>query len=186
MFKKLITFVKSLFSPVKIDNSKVDEYIESQRAKQYIAANDFVSASEGSQSKPEKEEKPKVKKQDPVAKNLNEKLKGVELPVYAQGKKLPPKAKRQYIKQAQSSQGRKFSQSPSGYGYSQVNHDAAMTAGALGGVATYAAVMAGDEPERSVDSCTTSYSSRSSSSYDSSYDSSSYDSSSSSSSSSCD
>lgn len=169
MFKKLFSWVKSIFVPVKIDNSKVDEYIESQRVKKYIAANDFVSESEGSRSEPEKEEKPEVKKQDPIAKKLNEKLKGVELPVYAQGKKLPPKAKRKYIKQAQSNKGRKFSDSPSGYGYSQVNHhDTTMTAGVLGGMATYAAVMANDEPSRS---CSSSSSSSSYESSSSSYDS---------------
>jgi len=36
-------------------------------------------------------------------KSLNEQLKGVELPTYAKGKTLPPKAKRQFIKQAKTS-----------------------------------------------------------------------------------
>lgn len=36
-------------------------------------------------------------------KPLNEQLKGVELPAYAKGKTLPPKAKRQFIKQAKVS-----------------------------------------------------------------------------------
>jgi hypothetical protein len=201
MFKKLFSWVKSIFVPVKIETSKVDEYINSQKyvtnvqdpqkIKEYVETNGLDVKSESvrfTESKTRKlgadlkedeflvsvdidKKTVKVSKLEKVppkkAKPLNEKLKEVELPVYAQGKKLPPKAKRKFIKEAQNSAARS--------GTSQVNsnNDVALTAGVLGGIGTYAAVMASDEPSRSCSSSSYSSSYESSSS---SYDSSSYDS----------
>lgn len=128
-------------------------------------------------------------------KPLNEQLKGVELPAYAKGKTLPPKAKRQYIKQAQSAPARKFSESPTSYGSSQVHHNAGIDPvnAALYGYAA-ATILSDDTPAAQpapVEECrssaaTSTYSSSyssyddssnySSSSSSSSYDSSSYDS----------
>lgn len=212
MFKKLFSWVKSIFVPVKIETSKVDEYINSrkyvnnvqapQKVKEYVEAVGLNVKSESVRFTKPKIQKfetdleenevvvgvnidkktVKVSKLEKVppkkAKPLDEKLKEVDLPVYAQGKKLPPKAKRKFIKEAHNSTSR------SGTTQVNSNNDVPLTAGVLGGIGTYAAVMASDEPSRS---CSSSSSSSSYESSSSSYDSSSYDSgSSSSSSSSCD
>lgn len=134
-------------------------------------------------------------------KPLDEQLKGVELPTYAQGKKLPPKAKRQYIDQAKRVAPRKMSDNPASYGNSQVNSGIDPVNAAVYGYAA-ATILSDDTPSSpapapveecrsssatstyssSYSSSDDSYSSSSYSSSSSSYDSSSYDSGSSSSS----
>lgn len=122
MIKKFVAWVKALFAPAKIEDAKVDEYI----AKQSRTVNEvrFSKAEDRPLSQPlaknevlvsvdtEKETarvitvetRTRVEKAPATPpKPLNEQLKGVELPSYAKGKTLPPKAKRQYIKQAKVS-----------------------------------------------------------------------------------
>ncbi|UZZ64221.1 hypothetical protein A54_257 [Septuagintavirus sv54] len=202
MIKKFVAWVKSLFIPLEVETAAIDKYIAKQaEQRQETASVKFSPVETRSLEEPLKEnevlvglnikdktmkvvdisvERPKSQATPP--KPLDEQLKGVELPSYAQGKKLPPKAKRQYIDQARRAAPRKMSDSPNGYGTSQVDPQVA----ALGGVATYAAVMSSSEDRTSSSSSYCSSSRSSSYESSSSYDSYSSDSSSSSSSSSCD
>lgn len=199
MFKKIIAWVRSLFVKVEIDQDKVDDYIT-------VQSRQYQSAKEKSWSR--NIEKPKVVNVQVVPttqeaieslqqevdralasrapatppKPLNEQLKGVELPVYAQGKKLPPKAKRQFIEQAKSRSlaptSRLLDDTPQN---PVVTHGADPATAAMYGYA--AATLLADTPtsipaveecrsEAAVSSYSSSYESSSSSSYDSgSYDS---------------
>lgn len=136
-------------------------------------------------------------------KPLNEQLKGVELPAYAKGKTLPPKAKRQFIKQAKVSgspaQARRLDDTPHSTGGYVTSHGIDPVNAAMYGYAA-ATILSDDTPSAPapVEECRSSaatsayssshsssddgYSSSSYSSSSSSYDSSSYDSGSSSSS----
>lgn len=138
-------------------------------------------------------------------KPLDEQLKGVELPTYAKGKTLPPKAKRQFIKQAKTSgspaSARRLDDTPHSTGGHVASHGIDPVNAALYGYAA-GAILSDDTPSSpapapveecrssaatstyssSYSSSDDSYSSSSYSSSSSSYDSSSYDSGSSSSS----
>ena len=133
MIKKFVAWVKALFAPVKIDDVKVDEYIAKQSRRTHSESDVVLKATvkgndvtftkpqdDNSQvvnvtvvpSTPESVEKVeadlkaagiKIPVEKTPPKPLNEQLKGVELPTYAKGKTLPPKAKRQFIKQAKVS-----------------------------------------------------------------------------------
>lgn len=144
MIKKFVAWVKSLFVPVTIKETNVDEYIAAQQRRTYVEPDDvvlsvtvkgdqetaratetlstvrFVQAEERGIDEPVKENevitgvdiangtvnvttveiKPIDRNPATPPKRLNEQLKEVELPSYAQGKKLPPKAKRKYIAEA--------------------------------------------------------------------------------------
>jgi hypothetical protein len=127
-------------------------------------------------------------------KPLNEQLKGVELPAYAKGKTLPPKAKREYIKRAGSpAPARRLDDTPHSTGGHVASHGIDPVNAALYGYAA-ATILSDDTPAAQpapVEECrssaaTSTYSSSyssyddsssySSSSSSSSYDSSSYDS----------
>lgn len=120
MIKKFVAWLKALFAPAKIEDARVDEYIAKQS--QRSTWERHMGKTE-SRTHVEAEVVRKVKAPPTPPKPLNEQLKGVELPIYAKGKTLPPKAKRQYIKQARSAPARKFSESPTSYGSSQVHHN---------------------------------------------------------------
>lgn len=212
MIKKFVAWVKALFAPAKIDDVKVDEYIAKQSQTQTINQVRFTKA----ETRPLDEqlddnqvvvavdpaeqtkrvvtvETRSTVREVPVEKTppkpLNEQLKGVELPAYAKGKTLPPKAKRQFIKQAKVSgtPARRLDDTPHSTGGHVASHgidpvNAALygyTAGAILSDDTPAAQPAPVEECRSF-SATSTYSSSYSSS-DDSYSSSSYGSSSSSS-----
>lgn len=144
MIKKFVAWVKSLFVPVTIKETNVDEYIAAQQRRTYVEPDDvvltvtvkgdqetaratetlstvrLVEAAERGIDEPVKENevitgvdiangtvnvatveiKPVDRNPATPPKRLNEQLKEVELPSYAQGKKLPPKAKRKYIAEA--------------------------------------------------------------------------------------
>lgn len=208
MIKKFVAWVKALFSPAKIEDVKVDEYIakqssapagvlQSKNVKVTICGKELTGFSE----------KREVVVEAPK-KSLDEQLKEVELPTYARGKKLPPRAKRQYIAQGKRpAPARRLDDTPHSTGGHVTSHGIDPVNAALYGYA--AATIVNDhgvvtkappvEECRSTAATSTysssysshrddshSYSNHSSSSYgsssDSSYDSSSYDSGSSSSS----
>lgn len=126
MIKKFVAWVKALFAPAKIDDVGVDEYIAKQSQTQTVNQVRFskpetrhlgeqlddnqvvvaVDPAEQTKRVVTVETRSTVR-EVPVEKTppkpLNEQLKGVELPAYAKGKTLPPKAKRQFIKQAKTS-----------------------------------------------------------------------------------
>lgn len=131
MIKKFVAWVKALFAPAKIDDAKVDEYIAKQSRRTHdesdVVLKATVKGDEVTFTKPQEDDRQVVNvtvvpsTKESVAKveadlkeagikvpptppkPLNEQLKGVELPAYAKGKTLPPKAKRQFIKQAKAS-----------------------------------------------------------------------------------
>lgn len=144
MIKKFVAWVKSLFVPVQIKESSVDEYIAAQERRTHVEPTDvvltvtvkgdqetaratetlstvrFVGAEKRGIDEPVKENevvtgvdiangtvnvtkveiKPAERKPATPPKRLNDQLREVELPSYAQGKKLPPKAKRKFIAEA--------------------------------------------------------------------------------------
>lgn len=176
MFKKFVAWVKALFVPVVIREESVDQFINAQRR---VHTEPVIRKVEAPVVEP-------VVQKSPVTppKPLNEQLKGVELPSYAKGKTLPPKAKRQYIKQAQSAPARKFSESPASYGSSQVHHNSGIDPVNAAVYGYAAATILDDTPAAAapvVEECRSSSSSSYSPSYSSYDDSSSYSSSSSSS-----
>lgn len=199
MIKKFVAWVKALFAPAKIDDVKVDEYIAKQSQTQTVNQVRF--------SKPETRplgeqlddnqvvvavETRSTVREVPVEKTppkpLNEQLKGVELPAYAKGKTLPPKAKRQFIKQAKVSgtPARRLDDTPHSTGGHVTSHGIDPVNAALYGY-TAATILNDDTPaaqpapvEECRSSAATSTYSSSYSSSDDSYSSSSYGSSSSS------
>ncbi|QPI18092.1 hypothetical protein POP15_044 [Pectobacterium phage POP15] len=217
MIKKFVAWVKALFSPAKIDDVKVDEYIAKQSKgtnwERHVAKETQIRFSKpedrpageplnegevivGVNSEAEtikvvKIEERKVEKPVPTPpKPLNEQLKGVELPSYAKGKTLPPKAKRQFIKQAKASPtpARRLDDTPHSTGGHVTSHGIDPVNAALYGYAA-GAILSDDTPSSPapapVEECRSStyssssddsYSSSSYSSSSSSYDSSSYDS----------
>lgn len=228
MIKKFVAWIKALFAPAKIEDAKVDEYIAKQSQAQTVSQVRFTKAETRPLDEPlEKNqvlvsanvaentkrvvtvETRQVVREVPVEKTppkpLNEQLKGVELPAYAKGKTLPPKAKRQFIKQAKMSgspaPGRRLDDTTHSTGGHVVSHGIDPVNAALYGYAA-GAILSDDTPAAQpapVEECrssaaTSTYSSSYSSSDDnyssssygssssSSYDSSSYDSGSSSSS----
>lgn len=120
MIRKVVAWVRALFAPAKIEDVKVDEYIATQKLR--AAGESGIGQWSRHMEKAKVEEVVTPKKAEPTPpKPLNEQMKGVELPSYAKGRTLPPKAKRNFIKQAKSEQGRKCSTDPAGYGMSQIN-----------------------------------------------------------------
>ncbi|QQG33348.1 hypothetical protein [Pectobacterium phage PcCB7V] len=216
MIKKFVAWVKALFAPAKIDDVKVDEYIAKQSQAQAVRQVRFTKAETRPLDEPLEKNQVLVSanvaentkrvvtvetrqtvREAPVEKTppkpLNEQLKGVELPAYAKGKTLPPKAKRQFIKQAKMSgspaQGRRLDDTPHSTGGHVVSHGIDPVNAALYGYAA-GSILSDDTPAAQptpVEECRSSaaistYSSSYGSSSSSSYDSSSYDSGSSSSS----
>lgn len=80
MFKSLVAFIKRLFSK--------SEYTEAE-----------VAAIDNAIKMPEQKVEYVVKLPEPK-KTLDEKISKIELPSYARGRKLPPKAKRQFVDEA--------------------------------------------------------------------------------------
>lgn len=214
MIKKFVAWIKALFAPAKIEDAKVDEYIAKQSQAQTVSQVRFTKAETRPLDEPlEKNqvlvsanvaentkrvvtvETRQVVREVPVEKTppkpLNEQLKGVELPAYAKGKTLPPKAKRQFIKQAKMSgspaPGRRLDDTTHSTGGHVVSHGIDPVNAALYGYAA-GAILSDDTPaaqpapvgECRSSAATSTYSSSYSSS-DDSYSSSSYGSSSSSS-----
>lgn len=214
MITKFVAWVKALFAPANIEDSKVDEYI----AKQHQAAGERQITKRRRHNEDEVVLKATVK-DDQVTfsdskgevvniglsktlvtppKPLDEQLKGVELPSYAKGKTLPPKAKRQFIKQSKTvatARPRRLDDTPHSSGGHGVSHGIDPVNAALYGYAA-ATVLQSDTPAvedsrsgAAISSYRSGYStsddssiySSSSSSSSSSYDSGSYDSGSSSS-----
>lgn len=212
MIKKFVAWVKALFAPAKIDDVKVDEYIAKQSQTQTVNQVRFskpetrplgeqlddnqvvVAVDPTEQTKRVVTVETRSTVRDvPVEKTppkpLNEQLKGVELPAYAKGKTLPPKAKRQFIKQAKVSgtPARRLDDTPHSTGGHVVSHGIDPVNAALYGYAA-GAILSDDTPaaqpapvEECRSSAATSTYSSSYSSSDDSYSSSSYGSSSSSS-----
>lgn len=220
MIKKFVAWVKALFAPAKIDDVKVDEYIAKQsqtqtqtvnqvrftkpetvhvdeqlNGNQVVVAVDLAEKTKRVLTVESRSYERPVEKTPP--KPLNEQLKGVELPAYAKGKTLPPKAKRQFIKQAKMSgspaPARRLDDTPHSTGGHVASHGIDPVNAALYGYAA-ATILSDDTPAAQpapVEECrssaaTSTYSSSyssyddsssySSSSSSSSYDSSSYDS----------
>ena len=191
MFKKLVVWIKSLFTPVEIKESKVDEFIanqvrmtdpRTQSIDSSLEKDEVVTAVDVTNKTVEVRS---VVYSKTPPKPLDEQLASVELPVYVQGKKLPPKAKRQYIEQAKRAVPRKMSDNPASFGNSQVNAASGIDPvnAAVYGYAA-ATILSDDTPSAPVEECrssavTSAYSSSHSSSgdsYSSSDSSSSYDS----------
>lgn len=147
MIKKFVAWLKALFAPAKIEDVKVDEYIAKQSQSQTVSQVRLTKAETRPLGEPlEKNqvlvsvnvpENTKrvvtVETRQPVRgvpvektppKPLDEQLKGVELPTYAKGKTLPPKAKRQFIKQAKVSRtpARRLDDTPHSTGGHVVSH----------------------------------------------------------------
>lgn len=205
MIKKFVAWVKALFAPAKIDDVKVDEYISKQSQTKRVVTVESRSYERPvvnvtvEPSTPEsvaqveadlKAAGVKVPVEKTPPKPLNEQLKGVELPSYAKGKTLPPKAKRQFIKQAKVSgspaPARRLDDTPHSTGGHVVSHGIDPVNAALYGYAA-GAILSDDTPaaqpapvEECRSSAATSTYSSSYSSSDDSYSSSSYGSSSSS------
>ncbi|AIA64572.1 hypothetical protein HL10_gp042 [Cronobacter phage CR8] len=214
MIKKFVAWIKALFAPAKIEDAKVDEYIAKQSQAQTVSQVRFTKAETRPLDEPLEKNQVLVSvnvpentkrvvtvetrqtvREAPVEKTppkpLNEQLKGVELPAYAKGKTLPPKAKRQFIKQAKMSgspaPGRRLDDTPHSTGGHVVSHGIDPVNAALYGYAA-GAILSDDTPaaqpapvEECRSSAATSTYSSSYSSSDDSYSSSSYGSSSSSS-----
>lgn len=214
MIKKFVAWIKALFAPAKIEDAKVDEYIAKQSQAQSVSQVRFTKAETRPLDEPLEKNQVLVSvnvpentkrvvtvetrqtvREVPVEKTppkpLNEQLKGVELPAYAKGKTLPPKAKRQFIKQAKMSgspaPGRRLDDTPHSTGGHVVSHGIDPVNAALYGYAA-GAILSDDTPaaqpapvEECRSSAATSTYSSSYSSSDDSYSSSSYGSSSSSS-----
>lgn len=215
MIKKFVAWVKALFAPAKIDDVKVDEYIAKQSRRTHdesdVVLKATVKGDEVTFTKPQEDDRQVVnvtvvpstpegvakieaqvkalgiKAPATPPKPLNEQLKGVELPAYAKGKTLPPKAKREYIKRAGSpAPARRLDDTPHSTGGHVASHGIDPVNAALYGYAA-ATILNDDTPasqpapvEECRSSAATSTYSSSYSSYDdsSSYSSSSYDSSS--------
>lgn len=207
MFKKFFAWVKSLFVPVTIKEADVDEFISKQsQERETVDQVRFTRTITRPLKEPLKDgevlvgvnidektakvvtvetqpyNRPKAPATPP--KPLDEQMKGVPVPGYAKGK-LPPKAKRQYINQARRAAPRKMSDSPTGYGTSQVGYHGTDTANAALYGYMAGSVLASDntpsapapvEECRSSAAISTYSSSYGGSSSSSSYDSSSYDS----------
>lgn len=211
MIKKFVAWLKALFAPAKIEDVKVDEYIAKQSQTQTVNQVRFIKPETVHVDEQLNEnqvvvavdlaEKTKrvvtvesrstvrdvpVEKTPP--KPLNEQLKGVELPTYAKGKTLPPKAKRQFIKQAKVSgspaPARRLDDTPHSTGGHVTSHGIDPVNAAVYGYAA-ATILSDDTPEAQpapVEECRSSAATSTySSSYSSYDDSSSYSSSSSSS-----
>ena len=211
MIKKFVAWVKALFAPAKIDDVKVDEYIAKQsqtqtqtvnqvrftkpetvhvdeqlNENQVVVAVDLAEKTKRVLTVESRSYERPVEKTPP--KPLNEQLKGVELPAYAKGKTLPPKAKRQFIKQAKVSgspaPARRLDDTPHSAGGHVVSHGIDPVNAALYGYAA-ATILNDDTPAAQpapVEECRSSAATSTySSSYSSYDDSSSYSSSSSSS-----
>lgn len=207
MIKKFVAWVKALFAPAKIDDVGVDEYIAKQSQTQTVNQVRFskpetrhlgeqlddnqvvvaVDPAEQTKRVVTVETRSTVR-EVPVEKTppkpLNEQLRGVELPAYAKGKTLPPKAKRQFIKQAKVSgtTARRLDDTPHSTGGHVTSHGIDPVNAALYGY-TAATILNDDTPAAQpapVEECRSSTApSTFSSSYgssSSSYDSSSYDS----------
>lgn len=106
MFKKAIAWIKTLFTPLKIEERDVDQFIQAQRRNHrqedtvlsVKVRGDKETVTTPASAVPVVPEKVAAKGSAVTPpKSLDERLKGVELPAYARGKKLPPKAKRQFI-----------------------------------------------------------------------------------------
>lgn len=185
MIKKFFAWIAGLFSPIKIDDQKVDDYIAQQsnkrsvvesidpkKVKVSIAGLEIGGFAEGTKIVVDKKEDAAPRK------TLDEQLKEVELPAYAKGKVLPPKAKKQYIARAKSpvTSRSNLDNSSSSVTASPVNDPTGMfAAGVIMGSSA-------SSSSSSYGSCSSYDSSSSHSSSSSSYDSGSYDSGSSSSS----
>lgn len=220
MIKKFVAWVKALFAPAKIEDAKVDEYIAKQSQARAVSQVRFTKAETRPLDEPLEKNQVLVSvnvpentkrvvtvetrqtvREVPVEKTppkpLNEQLKGVELPAYAKGKTLPPKAKRQFIKQAKVSgtPARRLDDTPHSTGGHVASHGIDPVNAALYGYSA-ATILNDDTPAAQpapVEECRSSSYTPSHSSYDdsssyssssssSSYDSGSYDSGSSSSS----
>lgn len=219
MIKKFVAWLKALFAPAKIEDVKVDEYIAKQsqtqtvnqvrftkpetvhvdeklNENQVVVAVDLAEKTKRVVTVESRSTVRDVPVEKTPPKPLNEQLKGVELPAYAKGKTLPPKAKRQFIKQAKVSgspaPARRLDDTPHSTGGHVVSHGIDPVNAALYGYAA-ATILSDDTPAAQpapVEECrsssatstytpsyssyddSSSYSSSSSSSYDSgSYDS---------------
>lgn len=193
MIKKFVAWLKGLFSAnkIEIEDAKVEAYIESQKpvensttinvkvTKPYdrpanapLQEDEALVAVIGNTAKVVRLES-EIVKEKPVQKSLDEKLKEVELPKYAQGRTLPPAAKRKFIKQGRPiTSGSSYKSSgTSGLTSRYGDSDIAVPVAAMAATA----VMIDDTPSRSIAACS-SYSSSYGSDSSSSYDSSSYDS----------
>ncbi|ATS93444.1 hypothetical protein P1A145kb_p044 [Pectobacterium phage DU_PP_I] len=207
MIKKFVAWIKALFAPAKIEDAKVDEYIAKQSQAQTVSQVRFTKAETRPLDEPLEKNQVLVSanvpentkrvvtvetrqtvREVPVEKtppkSLDEQLKGVELPAYAKGKTLPPKAKRQFIKQAKVSgtPARRLDDAPHSTGGHVVSHGIDPVNAALYGY-TAATILNDDTPAAQpapVEECRSSTApSTFSSGYgssSSSYDSSSYDS----------
>lgn len=108
MFKKLFAWVKSLFVPLKFEQDKIDEFIAKQSQTRPADVTLSPPVRQPVETKLEEDEVVvgfdgkfvEVRKVVVAKKSLDEQLEGVTLPAYARGKKLPPKAKKQYIAQS--------------------------------------------------------------------------------------
>ncbi|MEI9553831.1 hypothetical protein [Enterobacter hormaechei] len=211
MIKKFVAWVKALFAPAKIDDVKVDEYIAKQsqtqtvnqvrftkpetvhvdeqlNENQVVVAVDLAEKTKRVVTVETRSTVREVPVEKTPPKPLNEQLKGVELPAYAKGKTLPPKAKRKFIKQAKVSgtPARRLDDTPHSAGGHVTSHGIDPVNAALYGY-TAATILNDDTPaaqpapvEECRSSAATSTYSSSYSSSDDSYSSSSYGSSSSS------
>lgn len=191
MFKKFVAFLKGLFTPVEIEDTKVDEYISKQSQQGTVNQVRFSKVVDRPLEQPLKKDEVLVgvnldektakvvsiesrtveKAQVTPPKPLNEQLKGVELPSYAKGKTLPPKAKRQFIAQAKRpTPVRRLDDTASSTGGQVTSQGIDPVNAAIYGYAA-AAILNDDTPAPVIEEC------RSSSSYSEVYSSPSYESS---------
>lgn len=211
MIKKFVAWLKALFAPAKIEDVKVDEYIAKQsqtqtvnqvrftkpetvhvdeqlNENQVVVAVDLAEKTKRVVTVESRSTVRDVPVEKTPPKPLNEQLKGVELPTYAKGKTLPPKAKRQFIKQAKVSgspaPARRLDDTPHSTGGHVTSHGIDPVNAAVYGYAA-ATILSDDTPAAQpapVEECRSSAATSTySSSYSSYDDSSSYSSSSSSS-----
>lgn len=211
MIKKFVAWLKALFAPAKIEDVKVDEYIAKQsqtqtvnqvrftkpetvhvdeqlNENQVVVAVDLAEKTKRVVTVESRSTVRDVPVEKTPPKPLNEQLKGVELPTYAKGKTLPPKAKRQFIKQAKVSgspaPARRLDDTPHSTGGHVTSHGIDPVNAAVYGYAA-ATILGDDTPAAQpapVEECRSSAATSTySSSYSSYDDSSSYSSSSSSS-----
>lgn len=200
MIKKFVAWLKALFAPAKIEDVKVDEYIAKQSQTQTVSQVRLAKAETRPLGEPLEKNQVLVSVNVPEntkrvvtvetrqtvrdvpvektpPKSLNEQLKGVELPTYAKGKTLPPKAKRQFIKQAKVSgtPARRLDDTQHSTGSHVTSHGIDPVNAALYGYAA-ATVLSDDTPAAQpapVEECR---SSAATSTYSSNYSSPSYDS----------
>ena len=176
MIKKFVAWVKALFAPAKIEDAKVDEYIAKQSqnpswerhiekspAAEKVINVTVVPSTPERVAQVEADLKAagvKVPVEKTPPKPLNEQLKGVELPAYAKGKTLPPKAKREYIKRAGSpAPARRLDDTPHSTGGHVASHGIDPVNSALYGYAA-ATILNDDTPAAQpapVEECRTSH-----------------------------